>query len=112
MNFVPIIVPPPPSHRARELSCKIQETVEEYRRYDPALSSTDVQQALRLAATQTSDGTRVAAVIVALLGALALLGGLFLWRGGGETTPTTTMIALVGIIVLGLVVVMIKARGS
>jgi hypothetical protein len=111
MSFVPVVpyVPPPPSRRARELGEKIRATIDEYQREQPGTTSTEIRQALRLAASG-SDCGKAAGVIAALLGVLVLLGFVFLKRGGGLETVPWTMVVLVAILVLGVAAVAVGLK--
>jgi type VI protein secretion system component VasF len=72
MSFVPIVTPPPPpSPRARELARRIAEAIEQFRHEQPGTSSTDVRQALHLAAA--SSGTAQKLVVTLILAGLVLL---------------------------------------
>ncbi|MDH3734182.1 MAG: hypothetical protein OEU54_11635 [Gemmatimonadota bacterium] len=104
------------SPRARELSTKIHETIEEFERHYPGTTRSDIQQALQILDGGTSVQRRSAGVMAGSLIAL-LLGLVVAFRftggsmpGGGESPAT--MIWLVGglAIVLGIVAV-VRARG-
>lgn len=72
MSFVPVVTPPPPSPRARELARRISEAIERFRHEQPGTSSTEVRQALRLAAA--SSGTVQNLLLKLILVGLVLLG--------------------------------------
>lgn len=72
MTFVPIIVPPPqPSPRAQELSRRVSEVVERFRREHPDMSASEIRQALSMASMR--NGSSRAVLIAVLLGTIALV---------------------------------------
>ena len=71
MSFVPVVTPPPPSPRARELARRISEAIEQFRHEQPGTSSTDVRQALHLAAASSGTGQQLALKLI--LAGLVLL---------------------------------------
>jgi len=81
MTFVPIIVPPPqPSPRSQELSRRVGELVEQFRREHPEMNASEIDQALSMASTRAGS---TKALRVALLLGVALLTALlvFFLRG-------------------------------
>lgn len=118
MVFIPVIVPPTVlSSRSRELSVKLEETIQAYQRLHPEVSPTEVAQALAAIKTSrqaTAPATRAVAVGLAALVAAGV--GLFIALGsnGGQlpSTSGTPMVAIaigVGVILLAVI---IKLRRS
>ncbi len=68
--FVPA---PPPSAKAQRLAKDIEKTIEDFRRANPNLSTTEIHQALRLA-QQATGGTMATRVTIAVAIALLLAG--------------------------------------
>jgi hypothetical protein len=73
--------------RARDLSKKLQETVEEFRRYYPDTSEKDVQSALMTTAWGATGGTRRTRVLVAAGAAVAAAGMGALASTGALSNP-------------------------
>lgn len=71
MSFVPVVTPPPPSPRARELARRISDAIEQFRHEQPGTSGTDVRQALHLAAASSGTGQQLALKLI--LAGLVLL---------------------------------------
>lgn len=109
MSFVPVFVPPPPSARARGLGRQLVETIENFRRQHPGTSTTDVQQALRLAESEV--GTNRTLILAVVVGLLVLLGGvaLFLYRSD-ESRSLSTMVPIAILIIGGIAVAAAKMR--
>lgn len=80
MSFVPVIpyVPPQPSPRARELSRRLAEVIEQFQLENPGTSATEVQQALQLATTGRGASKAAVGVLIGLVLLLAL-AALLLW---------------------------------
>jgi len=113
MTFVPVVPHVPrPSRRARELGEKLRATIEDYQRYDPDTTTTDVRQALALAGGGGVDARRKAAVLVGLLGAFALLGVWFMLRNQGLDSPSTFPALAVMVALLLVVAVVVLLRRS
>ena len=74
MTFVPVIIPPPqPSPRSQELSRRVGELVEQFRREHPEMNASEIHQALSMASTRagSSRSLRIALMLgIALLTAL------------------------------------------
>jgi hypothetical protein len=74
MTFIPVIIPSPqPSPRSQELSRRVGELVEQFRREHPEMNASEIHQALSMASTRagSSKGLRTALLLgVALLTAL------------------------------------------
>ncbi len=71
-----VFVPSAPSERAQRLATRLAATIDEFRRGDPGVSGTEIQQALRLAAQQ-SGGTKVPMAIAIAVSLLLGVGVLF-----------------------------------
>jgi hypothetical protein len=105
MSFVPVIPPQEQaSPRAQELSRRIAETIESFRREHPDLKPREIRQASRLALRGAGTGKEQQInVILALLLVLLGLGALFVIKSGaGESTVPILAIAAI-ILVLAVV---------
>jgi len=83
MSYVPTPTSVPASPQAQELAHKLEHVIREYRQSHPGLSSSEVQQAIKMAETRTgAGGLRTQATVMAMVGltVLLLLGSLFFWR--------------------------------
>ncbi len=109
-TYVPIVVPTPPSPRARELADLLTRVIEAYEEGHPTTSRAEIREATRLALAKTgpgSAGTRpivagsLAALTVGLVGVSA-----FLKNADGVPAIPWTLVA-VGLlaIVFGIVAV-------
>ena len=103
--FVPV-TPASGSPRAQELARRIVELIRTYRQQHPDTSALDVQGALRIARIEAGGGARLKAVLVVLVGLIAL-GGFFalrLFENGGGDGPFGG-IALTGVILIAIVAI-------
>jgi hypothetical protein len=112
LAFIPIVPSSPPSPRAEALGQRLAETIEQFRRQDPELSSRDVEQAARLALARSggdSTGSRrpiIAAAVAVLVGLLVALGA----NGGRCPAQAPVVYVAAAIAVVALILVMIRRR--
>jgi hypothetical protein len=93
------------SPRAQELNHKLVATVEEFRRYYPDTTDTDVLSALR-AAGISSAPRRAPAIVAAAAAALAGgIGALMAAREGTAGTWPTIIVLIAGVAFAALVVI-------
>jgi hypothetical protein len=111
-----IIVPPvhsSASPTALELAQRIANAIAEYRQTHPGVSSTDIREAMRIAAASTgADGNRRFAIIAAVAVAMLVAAGLLstLGRMGHTHAPATVWPAIGIAAVAAVLVLLIKAR--
>ena len=74
MSFIPAVVPPTPSPRARELGQRLAETIDSFCREHPDMSTADIGKAISLAATKADS--RGQSIAFAVAAGLAILGAL------------------------------------
>jgi len=119
MSYVPIIVPtnaPPPSPRTRELANLLGQVLDEYTKANPATTSAEIRDAVRMARAATGKGSaNVAAGVsvgIGLVVAMLVLGLVFFQSAGEfEIGPILPMIIMALIIVLiGLVAIVVNRR--
>jgi len=101
--------------RARELSQRIHETIEEFQHHYPNTRSSDVRDALRIVGGGDRDRRTSVSLIIGLLvaAALGLFVALRVTGGGAPATdqPFPMMIWLVGgLAVLGAIVAVARMR--
>ncbi len=106
MSYVPYVhvpQPPPPSAQAQELSRRLGEVIESYRREHPSMSDAEIRQALGLSSAKLGTNAAPAAVIVGLL--IALFGGLaFFFLAKGDSLPNAPWVLVALLAGLGIVV--------
>ena len=107
MTFVPFVPPPSPSPRARELSIRLRETIEHFRRDNPGTTSHDVKLAMTLATTKT--GARNQAVVAAVLALMLGLGVLAFFFAGRQASFGNQWMILAVIIAAGIFTVALAA---
>lgn len=113
MSYVPG-TPPPISPRVRELSRRVTEVVDEFRRQYP-MSAGEVRQALRLAASEDPSGRR-RAVLALGLGLSALFGVGVVLLGANESSraagavPWGMIAAGIGVLAVGAAVILLRSR--
>ena len=111
MSFVPFIPPPEQaSPRAHELSRRITEAIESFRREQPDLKAEEIRQAARLALRGAGTGKEQLVVILGVLVALAGLGVFFYMKSGGAGGSMFPIVAIGATIVV--LAVIFKARRS
>ncbi len=111
-----IIVPPVSPHTsalAIELGRKLTATIQEFQQSHPGMSSTEIQQALKMAESGAGAAGKKSAVLL-LLSGLLLAGGffaLYLKRTGGSApSDYPIMPFVVGLLVVGLLIVVFRMR--
>lgn len=108
MSFV--FVPSPPSPRARKLAKALHDTIEEFRRENPATRDDEVRRALRIAASFSGGRTaQLLSAVVLLVGLILALGLLTLGDEGGATDLTAPLV-VGGVVLLALVAVLVRRR--
>jgi hypothetical protein len=116
---VPVIVPPEPSPRAKDLGAKIAELIRIYCEKSPDIDMTEVRQAMTVAQGLVRKEVRGGGVTTAftigllvslLLGAAAL--SFFLWRPAMTSAPFIIMAATGLILVIGLAALAAARRGG
>ena len=120
MSYVPIVpstYAPPPSPRTRELAELLGKVLEEYSNAHPAVTKSEVRAAIRMAQMSAGPDQTKLALGLSLgigLGVMMLTLGLFYFRSVGdvEITAIFPMVILGIIVLLGLVAVMVKMKGS
>ena len=121
MTYVPIVTPPtsppPLSPRTRELSNLLTKVLDEYQKAHPKTTSTEMRQALRIAASAAgSDRTVVATSIALVLGLLLAAGGLFafLFMGssGEQSFREAVPMIAIGIMVFMIMLIVIIKRNA
>ena len=120
MSYVPIVTSsyvPPPAPRTRELSELLGKVLEEYTKAHPAVTKSEVRAAIRMAQMSAGPAKTNLAVGLSLgvgLGVMMLTLGLFYFRSVGdvEITAIFPMIIMALIVLIGLVAVMVKMKGS
>ncbi len=118
MTYVPVVTPtptPPPSPRTRELAGLLTKVLEEYSKAHPATTNAEIRAAVRLAQMSAGPDRTKVAVGLSLglgLGVAFLMLGLFFFRSAGEVEVSAIlpMIVMGLIVVLGLVLVVVKAQ--
>ena len=72
MSFVPVTpyIPQPPSPLAQELGRRIGGLIDQFSAENPGLSTTEIQQALQIAAQQRGTSRAMATVLALLIGLL------------------------------------------
>ena len=93
------------SPRARELSQRIEQTLQEFMRNYPDTKPRDIQQALRVAwgSSDPALGTKRAIALSLVAGIFVAVGLLvFFAEGGAEAGGAFPLIALVSVVVLAL----------
>jgi hypothetical protein len=109
MSFVPVIPPQEgASPRAQELSRRITEAIESFRREQPDLKPEEIRQAARLALRGAGTGKEQLVVILGALLALLGVGAFFALKSGGAGESTYPIIAIAAIILVLAVVLKIR----
>jgi hypothetical protein len=101
-----------PSERAEQLSRRLAEAIEEFRRAHSDLSSGDVQAALQLAAHRTGGGAKplTAALLIAILVVIGVVAAALAAKPQADTTVLVPAIGvLVALLVFGLML-FLKSR--
>ena len=117
MTYVPLMVPPTASPRARELAQKLIAQIREFRQEHPEATERDVWAALRIASTSTQPRTRpnwLAIAIALMVAAMLLVALAVLGLQNGAIPHAQQMLPLAVVIVSVIVVVaaLIVARAS
>ncbi len=95
-----VFVPPPPTPRSRKLAKALHDTIEEFRRENPATRDSEVRRALRIAASFSGGRTpQIAAAAILLLGLIVALGVFTFASDTGEGDMNVPL-AVGGIVVL------------
>ncbi|MBN2543976.1 hypothetical protein JXI42_14045 [bacterium] len=117
MSYVPYGPPPQSSPRAQELSMRLKETIDKYKRDNPDLTSGEIRQALSM--VSVGAAAKKMSVAIGLAVALMLLGllGFFFAQRGGEMDITKIAqglptIAIVLVVILGVGVLFLSKRNS
>ena len=118
MLYVPVIPPhaTPPSPRTRELSDLLGRVIEEYEKHHPAVTGSEVREAVRLAAMRSSRTGSGSVRILAGVSAAAAVAGIFAFVAAnhgqvpGNGVPTVA-VALALLAVLFVVVVVKRSGG-
>jgi hypothetical protein len=109
MTYVPVVSPPPPSPRARELGRRLEEVIQTFRAENPGLSDSEIRQALALV---TKGLGKVSQVLVLTLALSLLLAGILAFfmvgRQGNfdDRSFILAMIAAVGIFLVILAAIL------
>ena len=111
MIFVPVVPPQPPSPRVRELAGLLGKVIEEYEKHHPAVTGTEIRQALEVASQSSSKAAPAAAVILGALAAL-LGAGVFaaVAMGGGKLDMANVPVVGAVVVALGIVMVAVLMR--
>jgi len=114
---VPVIVPPEPSRRAKDLGAKMAELIRIYREEYPDISMTEIRQAMAVAQSSVrkdvSGGGLATSFTIAILISLALGGALlffFLWRPEMTSMPIMIMAITALMVLLGLIALVAAKR--
>ena len=114
--LVPVIVPPEPSPRAKDLGARIAELIRIYREKSPDIGMTEVRQAMTVARELVRKEVRgggiapaffIGLVVSLLLGAALL--SFFLWRPAITSSPFLIM-AAAGLVILIVLAAVAAAR--
>ena len=120
MSYIPIVIPPvtdpPPSPRSRELAELLNKVVAEYSSAHPAVTRSEIQQAIRMTQMATRGGNRSAVAlrmgVVSLLVGVLVLGLVLARDGGGLGTEGAMPMAVLAIIILVLMILLVLKSTS